>query len=37
VNRAQKGEEGGGKKRRIGRGGERDLDQFVEEGAIARP
>ena len=36
-------EQGSGRRRgrrerdRIGRGGEIDLDQFVEEGAIARP
>ena len=33
--RKEKKEEG--KRNRIGRGGEIDLDQFVEEGAIARP
>ena len=33
--RKEKKEEG--KRNRIGRGGEIDLDQFVEEGSIARP
>ena len=33
--RKEKKEEG--KRDRIGRGGEKDLDQFVEEGTIARP